>query len=359
MLEPKHDIFDRISQSVSFMKIHFIKLVLPLFIYNFLFFWVIYLFFINYVSWIIWGLSDFSWESFLSILYSVEGVLIIAIMMFLLLLNALLYIPFLLASIKSIDQAAMWEEIKMKENIIYGFINILNSFRTYWYIFKYIYLLPAWIFIVWGILFNLLHILEITWTLWDLLDKVSMILMSLSFVLFLVFSIYRGLKASFVLYSAVSNEKFTQEDFNKSIKTTNNQLWRILWNFLLIWFIVSSISKLIGSIVGLFLPDSIKINWLDDLLSSDQISSAMAWGKMPTNFDMSQLDVTFSSINHIIASFANQFIATIFIVFWFVFTYIFMKRLVLESNNHLNLEIINETKNNEKFIEKVDNQIEL
>jgi hypothetical protein len=36
-----------------------------------------------------------------------------------------------------------------------------------------------------------------------------------------------------------------------------------------------------------------------------------------------------------------------------------MKRLVLESNNHLNLEIINETKNNEKFIEKVDNQIEL
>jgi hypothetical protein len=36
---------------------------------------------------------------------------------------------------------------------------------------------------------------------------------------------------------------------------------------------------------------------------------------MPTNFDMSQLDVTFSSINHIIASFANQFIATIFIVF--------------------------------------------
>jgi hypothetical protein len=52
--------------------------------------------------------------------------------------------------------------------------------------------------------------------------------MSLSFVLFLVFSIYRGLKASFVLYSAVSNEKFTQEDFDKSIKTTDNQLWRIL-----------------------------------------------------------------------------------------------------------------------------------
>jgi hypothetical protein len=52
--------------------------------------------------------------------------------------------------------------------------------------------------------------------------------MSLSFGLFLVFSIYRGLKASFVVYSAVNNEEFTQEDFDKNIKTTDNQLLRIL-----------------------------------------------------------------------------------------------------------------------------------
>jgi hypothetical protein len=36
-----------------------------------------------------------------------------------------------------------------------------------------------------------------------------------------------------------------------------------------------------------------------------------------------------------------------------------MKRLVLESNNNSNLEVINETENKKKFIENIDSQIEL
>jgi hypothetical protein len=36
-----------------------------------------------------------------------------------------------------------------------------------------------------------------------------------------------------------------------------------------------------------------------------------------------------------------------------------MKRLLLESNNNSNLEVINETENKEKFIENIDSQIEL
>jgi hypothetical protein len=36
-----------------------------------------------------------------------------------------------------------------------------------------------------------------------------------------------------------------------------------------------------------------------------------------------------------------------------------MKRLVLESNNNSNLEVINETENKEKFIANIDSKTEL
>lgn len=334
---------DRIEQSFDFMKKNFIKLILPLFIYNFIFFWVIYLFVMNYISWFIWNLGDFNSEWLLQILYSAEWVLVIAIMMFLWLLNALLYIPIFIASIRSIHQAAMQENITMNENIVFWFKNILNSFSTYWYIFKYIYLIPAIIFIIWWIWFNLIYFLKLEN---ELLKNISIWFMIIAFILFIIFSIYRWLKAKFVLYSAISNESFTQNDFNLNIKITKNNLLRIFGNFILLWMILWFVSRISWFISNIFLPNSVDTG-LDKYMTLDNFLKIKN-GVNPTEIiKIDEIEITFSQINFLINTFVWEFLSALIVVFWFVFTYIFMKRLELESKENLNLEIINKSENQE------------
>lgn len=334
---------DRIEQSFDFMKKNFIKLILPLFIYNFIFFWVIYLFVMNYISWFIWNLGDFNSEWLLQILYSAEWVLVIAIMMFLWLLNALLYIPIFIASIRSIHQAAMQGNITMNENIVFWFKNILNSFSTYWYIFKYIYLIPAIIFIIWWIWFNLIYFLKLEN---ELLKNISIWFMIIAFILFIIFSIYRWLKAKFVLYSAISNESFTQKDFDLNIKITKNNLWRIFWNFFLLWMILWFVSRISWFISNIFLPSSVDTG-LDKYVTLDNFIKIQNWVNPMDIIKVDEIEVTFSQINFLINTFVWEFLSALIVVFWFVFTYIFMKRLELESKENLNLEIINKSENQE------------
>lgn len=355
MLQPKEEIFDRIEQSFDFMKTNFIKLILPLFIYNFIFFWVIYLFVMNYISLIIWWLWDFSWDTLLQIIYSAEWILVIAIMMFLGLLNALLYIPLFIASIRSIHQAAMQETITMNENVIFWFKNILNSFSTYWYIFKYIYLIPAIFFIIWWIWFNLIYFLKLEN---ELLKNISIGLMIIAFILFIIFSIYRWLQATFVLYSAISNESFTQNDFDLNIKITKNNLLRIFWNFILLWFILWFVSRISWFISNIFLPNSVD-TWLDKYLTLDNFIKIKNGVNPLDIIKIDEIEIIFSQINFLINSFVWEFLSALIIIFWFVFTYIFMKRLEIESKENMNLELVNETESKEKFIDNVDNKIEL
>lgn len=358
MLKPKSEIFDRIDQSFHLIRNNLFRLIFPLFILNFLFFWVWYLLVINYITWIIWGLDRFDSDNLLGILYSAEWVLVITVALFLWLLYAILYIPFLLATIRLIHLAACDERLDIKENIIFWFKNILNSFSTYWYIFQYIYLIPALIFIVWGLGFNISYFLELNWNIWDILKTSSISLMSIAFLLFIIFAIYRGLKATFVLYSAVSNNQFTQNNFNKNLKITDNNLLRILWNFLLIWFILWTVSKIFLWILSLFLPEAIEVTGLDNILNQENIWNILNnWWIIPdvNNFDFSNLDISFSYISYIISEFFTQLLKTIFTVFWFVFTYIFMKRLELESNEKLDLSIINETEKSEIEVDNFKN----
>ena len=49
-----------------------------------------------------------------------------------------------------------------------------------------------------------------------------------SCALFVVFGIYRGIKTTFSLYSAVVYDTFTKKNFKKSLEVTKNQWWRIV-----------------------------------------------------------------------------------------------------------------------------------
>lgn len=347
-------VLDRIETTFILMKNNLLNTILPLFIFNYLFFGIIYLFFINYVSWIIWNLSDFNWWSIFQLIYSAEWVLVIAILMFLFLLYAILYIPILLATIRIIHKSFINEDIILTECVQFWFSNILNSFKTYWYIFKYIYLLPAILFIIWGILFNLWYFLEIEN---DLLNKLSIWLMICAFILFIMFAIYRWLKANFVLYSATSQESFTQENFNLNIKITDSNLLRILWNLILVWFIIWFASWFIEWIFDIFLPEVVRIIWLEEIINS--LSQNVWTVDLNAIINNSNFDIDFSNIAYLISTFFFQMISTIWSVFVLIFTYLFMRRLEIESKENMNLELVNETESKEKFIDNVDNKIEL
>lgn len=93
---------------------------------------------------------------------------------------------------------------------------------------------------------------------------------------------------------------------------------------------------MIGSIVGIFLPNSVDI-WIGDLLSEEAIWNLMTGGSINNvidmeNFDLDSLNITFSSINYIINTFVKELLASLFSVFVFVFTYILMKRLEVEKS---------------------------
>lgn len=348
-------VLDRIEYSFSIFKRNFFKIIAPFFIFNFIFFWFIYLIFINYIVWIIWNINFELYDNFLSIVYSTQWVLFISIILFLFLLNVFLYIPIILATINITHKTYLNEKVSLEESILFGFGNIFNAFKTYWYMFKYIYLLPAILFIVWWILFNVIFIWDIQGDTWDILKQISIFLMIFSFLLFIVFSIYRWLRASFVLYSATSKEEFTQNNFNLNLRITKGKLWRILWNFLLIGFIVWFLTGFIEWIFNIFIPEPLAILWLEEFIQSlENISSQQELQNAISN---SNFEVTFSNITYFISTFVTQLLATIWSVFIIVFTYIFMLRLEEENKNNSSSDIINETENIDNNMVNIKNEL--
>ncbi|MCP4523931.1 MAG: hypothetical protein GY828_06980 [Candidatus Gracilibacteria bacterium] len=361
MFTPKAAIFDRLDQTIELMKKNLFGLVLPLFLFNFIFFGIILLFFMSYVSNILGDLTSLLGDDFFQTLYSAGGVLIIAIGIFLGLLYSLLYIPILIGSIRSIHQTAQGEEITMTQNVLFGFKNIFTAFKTYWYIFKYVFLLPALIFIVGGLMFNSLYIFDIGGNMGELIKTVSIFVMSLSFFIFIVFLGYRGIRSNFVLYSAVVDQSFTQENFDTSVKTTEGKFWRIWGNFILTGFILFFVSGFIGNTLGVLLPDALNID-ASELMSEESIGNLLSSegiGNLadPKNMnlesilnilpngvnktdglesiDLDSINISFSWVKFIISAFFEELLASIFSVFTFVFTYIFMKRLKLEKNENI------------------------
>ena len=208
MTNPKKSVLDRIEQSFILLKQNFVELFLPIFLYKLISIVLFgsiaaYYFFRN-----VWKISDNSLD-FFSSLNDPFIVLSIAIGIFLFLLYLLLYIPIFLWLIHSIKQAYNWDVVTGKQNILYWFSRFSDSMKTYWYIFSYVALLPAIIFIIGGLLFNAGFYFS-----WFESGKyIGGAIMVFSWVLFLVFALYRGIKSSFSLFSAVDRDTFTKNNF--------------------------------------------------------------------------------------------------------------------------------------------------
>ena len=316
----EEQVFDRIEQSFKIFKNNFLPLFLPLFLYT-SFTVVIFSNISKYYSMdFIQKLLDNYQKNhnFLELLnYDSKAIIWIYVSVILFVVYLTIYIPFLLATIKWVKQAYFWEKVDMKENIIYWFKNLFKSFQTYWFYFKYVALIPSLIWIVWGLLF-------IYWNFYNTnFKEIWLIISSFSVLLFFVFAIYRWVKASFYMSSAIDKNEFTQENFNYSVKVTDNNWWRILWNFLLLSIIISLVSWIFNSIIwlsGSSFDYSALLNTKENL-KPEEIMNVV---KQTVN--------SYSPIINFIKSILENVINIIWTVFLLIFTYIFFKRLEIENN---------------------------
>jgi len=314
-MNPMPWVLDRIEQTFKIFKDGVLFLIIPLFIYNFLsfFIWIViflYIFFWWYFDFI---LSNPDYSAISSYLSSPKFIFLIALFSFLFLLYSLLYIPFYIYTIKTIKNLYNWENIDIKSNFKYWISNFLTIMKTYWFVFSYVALLPALIFILWWWIFNISYFL---W-LWEDIQKIWMFTMIFWSIFFLIFLIYRGLKVKFSIISAVDNDNYTKENFNHSINKTDDNWWRILWNLLIIWIIISFVTWTLSQIF-----------WLLFWQSLDFWNLSQFW---PEN--IKNLISSFSVLNYVISSFFDLVINTSGTIFIIVFTYVFHKRLSIEMDS--------------------------
>jgi hypothetical protein len=206
--------------------------------------------------------------------------------------------------------------------------------KTYWYIFSYIYLISTAIFIVWGILYIISHYL---WRI-EILLQIGWLLMMIWWLLFIGFSIYRWLKATFALYSAVDKNDYTKTNFDNSVNVTDNNWWRIVWNFLLLSILISIISWIIWTAINLI------ISWLWDewnlIETIWEIITAPEWIKANSAEQiktyLNEYTSNYYALSSIIWDIIQNIIQTIFSVFVIIFTYLFYVRLDEESKTSSN-----------------------
>ncbi len=355
---PTEKVLDRIEQSFELFKVWFKLLVIPFFIYYLISFWFISIILI-YISssWIIESFLG-NWNSnILANLFSSSKLVIIAVLfIFFWIIYLTIYMPFIVYSIKIIwniyNKKPIWD---FKINFIFALSRFWVMMKTYWYIFAYVALIPSFFFILWGWIFNVSYFMDLN----SSFKFIWWALMIIWILLFIVFAIYRWLKTTFSLYSAIDNDDYTKENFNFSIKITKNKWYRILWNLMIIWIIISLLSWIASNVIWIFFSSH---SWYSDIISSfwswssidfSNIESSLWW--VDNKNLINDVVSNFSFFNYIVSGFFQIFINTVWKIFIIIFIYVFYKRLVFET---INISDDIEIKQ-EKIVEIEDKPLEL
>ncbi len=320
-MDTREWVFDRIEQSFELLVKNinnFWKLILPFFIYKLVF----TIFIWNFISFVLlWNI----WSSWMDIFSNP----FYGILFFLILLWFLLYfifiVWFIIYSIKSIKDLYEWKDINIKENLEYWFKSIMSSFNTYRYIFKYIAIIPSAFIIFWWLIFIF----------WDYLHNdfrnIWLYLVWFWFFILLISMIYRWVKTYLSLNSAVDSNEYTQENFNISVKITDWNWWRVVWNYILIWIIISLIISIFSWILWLF------STWITDIIDfKTLIYKYTTWWITSADADMIKENIKnyYNSfyLNNFLISIVDLFITNIKEIFMLTFTYVLYKRLIFEQS---------------------------
>ena len=240
MLKIKESFFDRFDQTFKLIKNNFLNLFIIIFWYNFI--WLI-VFKVLFFHFFMWKLMAWDVNNFLSVL-SNPGV-VFAIMLIILAYIAYIffYIVIYISVLHTIKKIIIWEKIELLDILKYWKEKYMDSFKTYRFVFKYAYLIPCLFLILWlGMIMFWLSGVE-----W-LLDS-WIVVTIFSFLFLIYFVIYRWIKSRFALFSAIEKDDFSENNFNESIRLSDNKWWRIFWNLFLLWVILSSIKSMISWVI--------------------------------------------------------------------------------------------------------------
>lgn len=297
-------VLNRIEQSFELMKNHFFPLILPLITFHIGVYYVFY-FLVLFFS----GKWIFDSGNFTSIFVSSNYILFF-LSLLILGIYLLLAIGVTIGLIRSIGDAYHGRPIDMRVNYLYGRDHIVDSFRTYYLIFLYVYAIPALIVIVWGLWILSVSpemISDIFWT-----NKRILVILGIGGLLF--FTAYRGLRTTFSFMASVDRDEYSKNAFDSSVSLTDGQWWRILGNTILVGFLISLASGIVSS----FIPaDSSFVgvpSWTD--LTSAQVVSSIQQSAMVQAWDI-----------------FRKTIGVVGILFSAIFSYVLLKRLEEEKSS--------------------------
>lgn len=318
---------DRIEQSFTlFFTPELKNLALPLVIFYTFWLIVTQLFFVFYF-WVV--LRDFKVDKntdLFALLSSPQIDILLVLGMTYLILYLLSYIPFELATVKSVQQLIAWEKIQPQENFRWGVAKIYDYCVLYYYIFLYMLGIPSALFILWGLIYlvdALSHIgkLGTLWIVWLFISWVGAVLAC-------YFMVARGTRVSFSLFHAVEKNNFEKQEFSSSVELTYGQWWRVLWNFFVSGIIMSLLSGVFTWVINM-------IWWIG---SPDYLSMIKSLHDSSGSIDFSsygQFDIfafISSCLSYILKAFTLCFVT--------LFSYIFYLRMSLEKNANANLQTL-------------------
>ncbi len=316
MFQAKENFLDRIEQSFIIFKKNILVLSIPFIIFN-LFIWVILPAILMIVLLNIISIKEVVWwniSAIVNMVFSLAFIFILFITVYFLFL-----IPVQVGTIISIKQAINKWIITPKKNILYSFYHLGDLFRTYWYIFSYVMLLPATIFILWGFFIIVWLSQWVSYS--DSFMFPGYIIIGISIILGLFFSIYRGIRSTFAIISAIDNLSFTKENFQSSINISKGKWWRVFWNIIGVSIIGWLLMGLITTFIDGTMSPSINISEIFQASSDIENIGQMLEGLMEFN------------ILSFIAKALWNTLWTLLGVFILIFTYIFFKRLEGEDTN--------------------------
>lgn len=325
MLEINEKFVDRVKQSIIILKNNVLQITLPMIVFNLVFLVLIprvLLHTLPIVEMFSWDVTQKIWI-YMSFWLALWGLYLLAFLFIL--------IPVQISVVKSIKDCLEGRIIDMKFNINYWFKSIAKIFKTYWYMFVYVYLIPAALFIVGWCMFiwwnflsdNPIGIASVIWS----------IIMWISLIVFVVFAIYRGTKATFWIIAAIDKQEYTKDNLHKSIKLSDGKWWRVFWNLFWMGFIIGAILQLLEFVWSIFLAFS--YDWTE-LLSASQSDDV----------DIQELISQFTAFQPI--SFINNVLQVGFwSILWtliVIFSYLLFKRLEQEAKE---IPVIKTSINNE------------
>ena len=165
--------------------------------------------------------------------YTSENLILIIIATFVALIYIFASMLFWVFIYKTVVNILKWEDISVKIAFNYVVWKIKDISIFYYYIFIYTFWFLSWIIIFFWLFYLILNYL---W--YDIIAMALFVIWYLfALIYFIVKVIKKIIKTTISLIWAVYEDDFSKNNFNYTLKITDNKVLNLFWNLLLLWII--------------------------------------------------------------------------------------------------------------------------